>query len=156
MQTRKRVCDGLALAFALHGFLAVCAAPARAADVEIHYAPAENLERVDFDLLRSAHSKIDRIESQTSFLGLPKEDENIYQNEMPFDKEGQILLFTDGVIEAKGHDGEDYGDERLEEFIRTNNALQAELFNEKLLHEIKSFTGNTLKDDVFVLNIKTK
>ena len=34
-------------------------APARAADVEIHYAPAENLERVDVDLLRSAHTKID-------------------------------------------------------------------------------------------------
>jgi PLD-like domain len=56
---RKRVCDCLALAFALHGFLAVCSAPARAADVEIHYAPAENLERVDVDLLHSAHTKID-------------------------------------------------------------------------------------------------
>jgi phosphatidylserine/phosphatidylglycerophosphate/cardiolipin synthase-like enzyme len=55
----KRVCACLALAFALHAFLAVCAAPARAADVEIHYAPAENLERVDVDLLRSAHTKID-------------------------------------------------------------------------------------------------
>ncbi|WP_442754253.1 phospholipase D-like domain-containing protein [Methylocystis sp. JAN1] len=43
----------------MHGSLAVCAAPARAADVEIHYAPAENLERVDVDLLRSAHTKID-------------------------------------------------------------------------------------------------
>ncbi|QGM99811.1 phosphatidylserine synthase (plasmid) [Methylocystis parvus] len=59
LPTGKRVCDCLALAFALHGFLAVCAAPARAADVEIHYAPAENLERVDVDLLRSAHTKID-------------------------------------------------------------------------------------------------
>jgi phosphatidylserine/phosphatidylglycerophosphate/cardiolipin synthase-like enzyme len=59
LPTGKRVCDYLALAFALHGFLAACAAPARAADVDIHYAPAENLERVDVDLLRSAHTKID-------------------------------------------------------------------------------------------------
>ena len=59
LPTGKRVCACLALAFALHGFPAVCAAPARAADVEIHYAPAENLERVDVDLLRSAHTKID-------------------------------------------------------------------------------------------------
>ncbi len=59
MPTGKRVCEYLALAFALLGFLAVCAAPARAEDVEIHYAPVENLERVEVDLLRSAHTKID-------------------------------------------------------------------------------------------------
>lgn len=59
LPTGKRVCDYLALAFTLHGFLAACAAPARAADVDIHYAPAENLERVDVALLRSAHTKVD-------------------------------------------------------------------------------------------------
>ncbi len=55
----KRICGCVALGFALHGLVAVCASPVRAAEVEIHYAPAENLERVDVDLLRSAHTKID-------------------------------------------------------------------------------------------------
>jgi phosphatidylserine/phosphatidylglycerophosphate/cardiolipin synthase-like enzyme len=34
-------------------------APAAAGEVEIHYAPVENLERVDVDLLHSARAKID-------------------------------------------------------------------------------------------------
>lgn len=34
-------------------------APAAAGEVEIHYAPVENLERVDVDLLRSARVQID-------------------------------------------------------------------------------------------------
>jgi phosphatidylserine/phosphatidylglycerophosphate/cardiolipin synthase-like enzyme len=34
-------------------------APVAAGEVEMHYAPVENLERVDVDLLRSAHAKID-------------------------------------------------------------------------------------------------
>lgn len=56
---RKRICRCVALAFALHGILAICAAPAHAKKVEIHYAPGENLERVEVDLLRSAHARID-------------------------------------------------------------------------------------------------
>ena len=43
------------------GLLALFAftAPATADPVEIHYAPVENLERVDVALLQSARSKID-------------------------------------------------------------------------------------------------
>ncbi|MGD9656962.1 MAG: phospholipase D-like domain-containing protein [Methylocystis sp.] len=40
--------------FVLMGF----ARPAGAGSIEIHYAPVENLERVDLDLLRSARTKI--------------------------------------------------------------------------------------------------
>lgn len=57
--TGKRICGCVAWALALHGTLAVCSAPARAEEVEIHYAPGENLERVDVGLLHSAHTKID-------------------------------------------------------------------------------------------------
>ncbi len=35
--------------------------PARAGDVEIHYAPDENLERIDVDLIRLARVKIDML-----------------------------------------------------------------------------------------------
>jgi len=107
-------------------------------------------------IYRAGNSEIEKISAQTSFLGLPIEDENIYQEEVPFRRGDQILLFTDGVIEGKNAEGKDYGDERLENFIRKNNGLKAEPFNQKLLKELKSFTGGELKDDVFVLNIQTK
>ncbi len=107
-------------------------------------------------IYRTAKSGIEKISAQTSLLGLPIEDDHIYQNEIPFNKEDQILLFTDGIIEARNSDGYEYGNERLENFIRKNNMLQAEIFNQKLLKELNSFTGNKLTDDVFILNIKTK
>lgn len=51
----------LSLVLALPGvfFLLAFARPAAAEPVEVHYAPVENLERVDVELLRSARAKID-------------------------------------------------------------------------------------------------
>ncbi|MFC1576352.1 PP2C family protein-serine/threonine phosphatase [Candidatus Omnitrophota bacterium] len=107
-------------------------------------------------IYRTTKSAIEKISAQTSFLGLPIEDDNVYETEMPFNKNDQILLFTDGIIEAVDADNDQYGHERLEAFIRKNNGLDAEAFNQRLLNELNSFTGNNLKDDVFILNIKTK
>lgn len=107
-------------------------------------------------IYRTAKSEVEKISAQTSFLGLPIEDENIYENEIPFNKKDQILLFTDGVIEAKDSEGKDYGSKKLESFIRKNNNLQTGSFNQELLNELNSFTRNNLKDDIFILNIKTK
>jgi hypothetical protein len=55
----KRIGGGVGLAFAVLGCLPILAPPASAGEVEVHYAPSENLERVDVGLLRSAHTKID-------------------------------------------------------------------------------------------------
>jgi phosphatidylserine/phosphatidylglycerophosphate/cardiolipin synthase-like enzyme len=55
----KRLGGCVVLAFAALGLLPVFALPASAGEVEIHYAPAENLEHLDVGLLRSAHTKID-------------------------------------------------------------------------------------------------
>ena len=48
----------LSLAGALF-MLSALAIPAAADPLEVHYAPVENLERIDVALLRSARSKID-------------------------------------------------------------------------------------------------
>jgi phosphatidylserine/phosphatidylglycerophosphate/cardiolipin synthase-like enzyme len=50
----------LSLVVALIGLLVLLAIsrPARAEPIEIHYAPVENLEHLDVELLRSARSKI--------------------------------------------------------------------------------------------------
>jgi serine phosphatase RsbU (regulator of sigma subunit) len=105
---------------------------------------------------RAAHSEIEKIPAQTSLLGLPLEDETVYQNEIPFNKGDRIVLFTDGVTEAKDAGGTEYGDEKLERFIRRNSSVPAQAFNEKLLNELNAFAENRIKDDIFILNIQTK
>jgi len=101
-------------------------------------------------------SKVEKIIAQTSFLGLPMQDDNIYENTLQFEKGDQVLLFTDGVIESKNAGGKDYGAVRLERFIRENAGLDVVGFNKKLINELNGFSGNKAKDDIFVLNIKTK
>jgi phosphoserine phosphatase RsbU/P len=103
-----------------------------------------------------ADSKIKRITSQTGWLGLPIKNKNIYQDQMPFNKGDQVLLFTDGIVEAKNIVGQFYGDVRLEKFLRENKDLNPEEFNQQLLLKINSFTNNNLKDDIFIFNILIK
>jgi hypothetical protein len=57
LPSEKRMRGFAALVIAAQALGAAFAPPA--SEVEIHYAPAENLERVDVALLRSAHTNID-------------------------------------------------------------------------------------------------
>jgi len=99
---------------------------------------------------------IKRALAQTSLLGAQVDgDEQIYQDDISFEKGDQILLFTDGIVEAKDIEDNEFGEERVERFISNNSNLSANLFNEELLKELNFFTANKLKDDVFILNIKT-
>ncbi len=107
-------------------------------------------------IYHAADSKLAKLSPQASFLGLPLADKNIYNNEVPFKKGDGILLFTDGALEAKDPEGNEFGAERVEAYIKKNHVLGADIFNENLLSEVKSFAHNDLKDDLFILNIKTK
>jgi len=104
---------------------------------------------------RKDHS-IKRVLAQTSLLGFLKDgDDDFYQDEISFNKGDQILLFTDGIIEAKDIEGTDFGEERIERFMKRNANLSPSLFNDELLNQLNFFTNNKLSDDVFILNIKT-
>ena len=105
---------------------------------------------------KSRSQEILELYAQTSFLGLPVFDENVYENEIGFDRGDQILLFTDGVIEASNEKSEEFGAKNLKKFIIENRGLYVDAFNERLLAELKEFTGDKYKDDMFILNILTK
>ena len=109
-------------------------------------------------IYRAAASEIKRVHAQTSFLGLPVKDENIYQSEMPFYEGDQLLLFTDGVVETRNAEGKEYGDERLEGFIKEKQNIPVEMFNKELMDELYSFAAASkeLKDDVLILNIRVR
>jgi serine phosphatase RsbU (regulator of sigma subunit) len=96
------------------------------------------------------------LNSQTSLLGLPVEDKNVYQNHIKIDKGDTILLFTDGVTETVNGNGEEYGEERVEDFLDKNHNLPAEDFNRELLKELNEFKDGNFKDDVCILNIGIK
>ncbi|MDO1448564.1 SpoIIE family protein phosphatase [Rhodocytophaga aerolata] len=58
-----------------------------------------------------------------------------------------MLLYTDGIVEAKNTGGEEYGYERLLHFMRTHIQQPAEQFTHLLVTEIQQFCGSENLDD---------
>jgi serine phosphatase RsbU (regulator of sigma subunit) len=62
------------------------------------------------------------------------------------------VLFTDGLLEAR-HDGELYGEERLDAALVANTSLTAEELAEALVEDCRAFAGE-LADDCAVVVVK--
>ncbi len=101
-------------------------------------------------------SVVNLLESQASLMGIPLADDGVYQRSVGFNNGDRILLFTDGVIEARGVDGSEFGQERLENFIRKNHGLDVDYFNRQLYDELRVFRHNPFEDDIFIVNIRIK
>lgn len=59
----------------------------------------------------------------------------------------RILLYTDGIIEARNGEGEFYGQERLIEYVSKNSELSTDAFVKSLTHNLNTFCGERLPDD---------
>ncbi len=66
-----------------------------------------------------------------------------------------ICVYTDGITEAFDGKGAMFGDERLEEAVGSFHQGGAKGLVEKVLHEVKSFTGNIpMSDDMTILTLE--
>lgn len=107
-------------------------------------------------LYREDGNKVERLKAQTSLLGIPLDDDGVYEKEVKVGKGDRLLLFTDGVTEATNEQDIQYGDKRLEDLVLRNRGVPAEDFNRELLEDLGRFCSNKLKDDIFVLDITIK
>ncbi len=68
-----------------------------------------------------------------------------------------IVLFTDGINEAKNKLNEEYSDERLENIIFENSNLQSEELCNLIVKDVKSFSQDCEQfDDITLITIKFK
>jgi sigma-B regulation protein RsbU (phosphoserine phosphatase) len=58
-----------------------------------------------------------------------------------------VILFTDGVLEARNTRGEEFGEDRLREFLRRNASSSAEEILARLQQEISDFSAGTPQHD---------
>lgn len=65
-----------------------------------------------------------------------------------------MVLFTDGIIEAKNLDREEFSFERLQEIVFRLRKTDSRLIAETLVQQVKAFTGGTIDDDYSILVIK--
>lgn len=65
-----------------------------------------------------------------------------------------IVLYTDGITEARSRDGEFFGIERLVQIVRENFHLSAQVLANKIHTSIQKFTRRKFTDDVSLLVVK--
>lgn len=85
-------------------------------------------------------------------------------NELPFVKPGKIefssdelffLAYTDGLVEVRNEQEEEFGSERLKNFLLAHHREEPSLIHEKLIAEIDHFRGGMpLIDDIALLSCK--
>ncbi|MEM7039167.1 MAG: PP2C family protein-serine/threonine phosphatase, partial [Bacteroidota bacterium] len=65
-----------------------------------------------------------------------------------------MILFTDGIIEAKNREREEFSFERLEEIVFRLRKTDSRLIVETLVQQVKAFTGGVIDDDYSILVVK--
>jgi len=77
--------------------------------------------------------------------------------EVPAGPGDRCLLYTDGVVEARNRSEEEFGNDRLKEFLERNSGLAGDQFAEQLLEKLARWselkTGESHSDDITFLTI---
>jgi phosphoserine phosphatase RsbU/P len=68
-----------------------------------------------------------------------------------------LLLYTDGLTEARNKADEEYGEERLLSLVRECHALRAEALVDACLEDLSTFlAGTPLKDDLTLMTVRRR
>jgi sigma-B regulation protein RsbU (phosphoserine phosphatase) len=105
----------------------------------------------------AATGEVEFMNSEAIFLGVidplssgcPGTSKDIASND-------RVFLCTDGVIETKNEEGQNFGSERLSDFARANSALSNDEFNAALCNELADFSGGSYTDDILTMSITVK
>jgi phosphoserine phosphatase RsbU/P len=101
-----------------------------------------------------ADASLTRIESNGLLFGVMPESDYPVCN-IPFATGDRFLLCTDGVTEPENAAGEPFGDRRLEQIVRDNQARTAAELSERLLAEVRAWQPASLtqQDDITLIVI---
>ncbi len=95
-------------------------------------------------------------------LGITLPDSVSFEESLEYDrlklkKDDMLVIYTDGITEAMNKAGEQYGNDRLIEFIKKHAELSPEEFTKKLDTDLSKFTGGAPQgDDITLVVIKEK
>ena len=98
----------------------------------------------------SEEGRVARLENDGALLGIFPE----WQYEVstvPLATGDTLVLFTDGITEAEGADGEEFGEERLTDWLVSSRHLRSDILQLRLLDEVKKFSNRALADDATLI-----
>ena len=106
----------------------------------------------------SKSGEVVKVFEQTNFaLGIV--DDTSFMSNVEYyqwEDEGELLIYSDGLIDVKDPIGQEYGFKRLLEFVKSNRtANPKDSLHDAVLNEIETFKDKTKKfDDVSLLTVK--
>ncbi|MEM6800512.1 MAG: SpoIIE family protein phosphatase [Bacteroidota bacterium] len=129
-----------------------------------------DLKKSQIELIRAGHcpafvykaeeEKVCKFKEGTLGLGINRTDNFanfIQKTEHIAYKAGDILaLYTDGIIEARNVDKEEYGYDRFEEILLQHKEKSADEIADAIVKSVKSFAHGDVQDDYTVLILKFK
>jgi phosphoserine phosphatase RsbU/P len=65
----------------------------------------------------------------------------------------RLVLFTDGITEAEGTDGEEYGDDRLVETVIRHRHESAQRLLQAVFCDVNTRTGGAFRDDATLISV---
>jgi sigma-B regulation protein RsbU (phosphoserine phosphatase) len=104
--------------------------------------------------LVAADGSVRAIEVRGMALGI---EAGVMYDEVRVDLEpgGSVVLYTDGVIEAR-RDDELYGIERLDALLERRHTRRADVIAASVIHAARNFAGGELVDDCAVVVLKRR
>jgi phosphoserine phosphatase RsbU/P len=78
-------------------------------------------------------------------------DSGYTQREIQFHSGDKLLLFTDGVTEARDASGEEFGEHRLQECLQAYRGRDAAELRGLILKEVTQFCGDSFDDDAALM-----
>lgn len=99
--------------------------------------------------------KIEELKSGTTILGALDKLPFINQGNIEIPKGALMLLYTDGLTETESPEGDEFGEERLEAFIRPRMSLPVEVLHIQLIDEIDGFRQHMdYRDDLTLMSCR--
>jgi sigma-B regulation protein RsbU (phosphoserine phosphatase) len=106
-------------------------------------------------LLVRASGEVHRLEATAMVLGL-FDRWDCETGEVSLEPGDTLVAFSDGVTEATSDDGEEYGEARLIEVLRSKRCQAVASLHEDLVAEVTHFSGHEQEDDITVVAVRSR
>jgi sigma-B regulation protein RsbU (phosphoserine phosphatase) len=114
----------------------------------LHYTNAGH----NLPILVRADGSVARLDGGGLVLGVaPHADYS--QGSVTLESGDRLLLFTDGIVEAEGCDGDEYSDDRLVDIVVARRTDSPRQLVEAVMTAVASFTGGSFRDDATLVAV---